>query len=599
MRYTESTDLSFMFGSDHFIYDNYEEEGVLHICIKSKKHPCKCPKCGMSSNTLHSTYSRKLQHVPINLQPTILHVRSYKYRCINLFCQQKIFTEQLPFATKSQVRTDALNTMILAIAMYQSNEGASHQLSLMGVTVSNDTIERLYDKIKFKDDTNVEAVGVDDVAIRKGQRYATAIYDMHDHHLIALLNGRSTDTLTTWLRNHTNIKIIARDRANAYASAITKVLPNCIQVADRFHLIQNIITHLQDVGKQNLPDAIYIKDNRILDTSPKVTYQPKYISKDILEHYKYDNSPPIDINGEIIAYNKKNRDLNDKQHVYLQKNRMKKQQLIKDIQEYWAIMPKQKIKLLAEKFNISMYTAKKYINMTPVEIEKLNFPTNYKKRSSIFSPYENMIYKMMRDNCSPLLIFNYVHYKGYNGNDNSLIKYMYRIYDQNFDKAISYFYLYYSIYIPCCDSIKITQYDLLKIILAKKSSTIESISNMEYIDLIYEKYPITKTIHDMFYDFYDALMSGQPNKMDCFVDKYKDSALKNFCESIKKDITPVKNAISYKTISSGFVEGNNNKFKLLKRIVYGRSNLTNLEKKCKLAFLSKTEDFNLKKLLLH
>ena len=122
---------------------------------------------------------------------------------------------------------------------------------------------------------------------------------------------------------------------------------------------------------------------------------------------------------------------------------------------------------------------------------------------------------------------------------------------------------------------------------------------MEYIDLIYEKYPITKTIHDMFYDFYDALMSGQPNKMDCFVDKYKDSALKNFCESIKKDITPVKNAISYKTISSGFVEGNNNKFKLLKRIVYGRSNLTNLEKKCKLAFLPKTENFNLKNLLLH
>ena len=37
MRYTESTDLSFMFGSDHFIYDNYEEEGVFHICIKSKK----------------------------------------------------------------------------------------------------------------------------------------------------------------------------------------------------------------------------------------------------------------------------------------------------------------------------------------------------------------------------------------------------------------------------------------------------------------------------------------------------------------------------------------------------------------------------------
>ena len=31
MRYTESTDLSFMFGSDHFIYDNYEEEVLAPI----------------------------------------------------------------------------------------------------------------------------------------------------------------------------------------------------------------------------------------------------------------------------------------------------------------------------------------------------------------------------------------------------------------------------------------------------------------------------------------------------------------------------------------------------------------------------------------
>ncbi|WP_265107692.1 transposase [Blautia obeum] len=59
---------------------------------------------------------------------------------------------------------------------------------------------------------------------------------------------------------------------------------------------------------------------------------------------------------------------------------------------------------------------------------------------------------------------------------------------------------------------------------------------------------------------------------------------------------PVKNAISF-FISSGFVEGNNNKFKVFKRIVYGRSGLVNLEKKCKLAFMSKSEDFSLSELL--
>ena len=74
------------------------------------------------------------------------------------------------------------------------------------------------------------------------------------------------------------------------------------------------------------------------------------------------------------------------------------------------------------------------------------------------------------------------------------------------------------------------------------------------------------------------------------------SEIQAFCNGLKKDIAPVKNAISL-SISSGFVEGNNNKFKALKRIVYGRSRLVNLEKKCKLAFLPKRQDFCLSALL--
>ncbi len=69
-----------------------------------------------------------------------------------------MFTEPLSFARTSQVRTDALNTLILGMAMFMSNEGASSVLKLLGVTVSNDTIQRLYNRIKFEDDPDVEAV---------------------------------------------------------------------------------------------------------------------------------------------------------------------------------------------------------------------------------------------------------------------------------------------------------------------------------------------------------------------------------------------------------------------------------------------------------
>lgn len=87
----------------------------------------------------------------------------------------------------------------------------------------------------------------------------------------------------------------------------------------------------------------------------------------------------------------------------------------------------------------------------------------------------------------------------------------------------------------------------------------------------------------MFNEFHSVLMGKDETKLGEYLEKYGESKIQSFCNGIKKDITPVKNAISL-SVSSGFVEGSNNKFKVLKRIVYGRSGLVNLEKKCKLAF---------------
>lgn len=87
------------------------------------------------------------------------------------------------------------------------------------------------------------------------------------------------------------------------------------------------------------------------------------------------------------------------------------------------------------------------------------------------------------------------------------------------------------------------------------------------------------------------MFSADPDNLDLFIDIYNDLIL-SFCNGIKKDIAPVKNAISYK-INSGFVEGNNNKFKLIKRILYGKSKLVNLFKKCYLGFMSTLDTFDI------
>lgn len=323
MKYYETVDYSFLFGNNHYVYDHSEDENTVHLFIKSKPHSVKCPVCGQESRKLHATYERVLQDTPIHCKQTFLHANVYKYECENPSCDRKVFMEDLPFAKASQVRTDALNSLILGVSMFLSNEGASKVLALLGVQVSNDTIQRLYDRIEFIDDPDVEAVGIDDVAIRKGQTYATAVYDLKDHHLIALLEGRDAQTLTGWLKNHPKIRLVARDRASAYAAAINAVLPDCVQVADRFHLLQNLLEHLKDIFKAEMPSSVYIKNGKILAQKPEKIWREKEPDKAYLATLHYDNTPPRNSDGSEQLYDNKNHCLTRTQYKRQSENRKK------------------------------------------------------------------------------------------------------------------------------------------------------------------------------------------------------------------------------------------------------------------------------------
>ena len=66
-----------------------------------------------------------------------------------------------------------------------------------------------------------------------------------------------------------------------------------------------------------------------------------------------------------------------------------------------------------------------------------------------------------------------------------------------------------------------------------------------------------------------------------FIEKYKQSELKDssrFAEGLEKDIDAVENSVA-SPLSNGFVEGTNNKVKMVKRTMYGRCSRQLLEAK--------------------
>jgi transposase len=91
----------------------------------------------------------------------------------------------------------------------------------------------------------VRVLGIDDFAIRGGDSYGTILVNLETGRPLDLLPDRTADAVLPWLASHQEIEVVSRDRASAYADAAKRALPHATQVADRYHLVQNLREHLQ------------------------------------------------------------------------------------------------------------------------------------------------------------------------------------------------------------------------------------------------------------------------------------------------------------------------------------------------------------------
>jgi hypothetical protein len=83
-------------------------------------------------------------------------------------------------------------------------------------------------------------VGIDDWAWKKGSRYGTIIVDLERREVLDVLPDREASTTEVWFSRHPTVDYIARDRDGVYAEGARDGAPEARQVADRFHILQNL-----------------------------------------------------------------------------------------------------------------------------------------------------------------------------------------------------------------------------------------------------------------------------------------------------------------------------------------------------------------------
>jgi transposase len=205
-----------------------------------------CPGCGTLSESVHCHYQRTVHDVPCGGRKVVLRLCVRKFVCRNATCPRKVFAERLPDLVQPWARvSNRLLEELKAIGLAASAEVSERLTPRLGMRVKAPTLLRYLRTLPAPAKTNITVLGIDDFALRRGDTYGTILINIETGKPLDLLPDRTAEAVMPWLSTHPEIQVVSRDRASAFAEAVSRILPHATQVADRYHLVQNLRDHLQ------------------------------------------------------------------------------------------------------------------------------------------------------------------------------------------------------------------------------------------------------------------------------------------------------------------------------------------------------------------
>lgn len=497
-----------------------------------------CPDCQELSKRGNGHYYRHPADLPCGGYAIQISLTVPRFFCDNEQCSRRTFSAKFPTMLEPYARrTNRLARQQQEVGFTTSGEAGSRLLQALGMLTSPDTLIRL---VRHAPEPEVETplvLGIDDWAQRKGQTYGTILVDLEKHEVIDLLPDRSAESVSKWLKEHPGIEIISRDRGSDYIEGASQGAPEAIQIADRFHLLQNVVDTLKRMLEKQ---AMQLRESA------------KQVASDM----------QADVNQQ--AEETETTEANETNEVEGKQPTLRELRFIevKELQaQGWSR------RAIADQLNIDRRTVGKYFD-TDICPKRPSVPQS----TSAAAPYLPYLCRRWQEGCQNIKqLHAELEAQGFAGHYASVYRAMKRLLNEG---QVIRAVVQKSISIP---RLSVTQAAWL---LIHPDDRLDEIQ-LQLRDKLCHLSDEIKVARKLTQSFCKLLRDRAADKLDTWLEEAEKcglKAFKNFAVGLRRDYDAVKAALTYEW-SNGQVEGQVNRLKFIKRQMYGRANFDLLRKR--------------------
>jgi transposase len=511
-----------------------------------------CPLCQCRSESIHSRYVRCVADLPwagwaVRLE---LHVR--RFFCHNQECLRRIFTERLPLVVApSARRTARLSDLLTLIGFALGGEEGCYLVERMGLEISPETLLRLVRKQEEPQVPTPRVLGVDDFSFRRRRSYGTILIDLERRVPVDLLADREAETLEKWLLAHPGVEIINRDRAGAYAEGARKGAPKARQVADRWHLLENLTDTMQGFF---------------------LTKQPLLKS---LKSLPQAGAPASGSQPEPPPWHTGMTKRSEEKSLALHQERVERYHQIHDL-----AAKKVDVANIARQVGVSRQTVYDNLQMKqPPERTRI-----HRGGKKVIDAYKDYLVHRWNEGCrSAQQMYREIKEQGYTGSDSAVSRFLAPLRAKK-GKARSF----KSVEPEVANIVHLEE------VKKKRPPTARQVAHwmtfkaeqrldwqQSYIDQLCQQDEQITQIYQLMEEFTTMLRELKGEYLDEWLDRVEKQGvpeLQSFAQGLKKDYDAVKAGLTLKW-SNGQTEGQVNRLKFLKRQMYGQGGFQLLRKR--------------------